>query len=528
MKKSKFAEKVVDKIEDMLLERNWSANYTLNDKVRTIDGVKHPFLIIESDRTERKSSIDLLEAYNRHEEEEISISDSIGSVKTRVIEFVNGDIGLHYQINGEWYHSIDEFDALHMPDYEEDEENEENEIEDEEAYENDFEDTDSDEFDVSPLLEGVPVLDPSEEPIFSIRFLNVDRVSPLLLRNAVVLQECGDLCAVVYYKTPEMSDKTLLFKDDAIRRGRTDDNLREAVANQINRYPLEILHNSNVSSEYCYANADVLMCPDAMNRVKDELGSQDFWILFTPDECVHFIKYDDLSIEGAYEALNTINERYLNRGYGVATEYVYSYNYANHSLLVADPERGRHNLNAEDNVATYVRPTLHSVLQGENTPAEQEPETEVDSPDMLTTFVDFAAAQALELEQLAIQEDDSLSTTDLTESYCSDEPIHDANYYADYDTDSATEFAETMKDFFNWRLGNGFHLEGNMLVNANNTIRIDMNDANHEYQTNEMDFLQFGDVLVDEYNHNEAALIANAPADQPEEDLDYDDQLPFF
>lgn len=515
MKKSKFAEKVVDKIEDMLLERNWSNDYTLDNEIRTINGVKHPFLTIESDRTERKSSIDLFSAYNRHEEEEISISDSIGSVKIHVTDFVNGDIGLHYQVNGEWYHSIDEFDALHMPNHEEDEENE---IEDEEAYENDFEDTDSDEFDISPLLDSIPVLDPSEEPVFSVRFLNVDRVSPSLLRNVVVLQECGDLCAVVYYKTPEMDDRTLLFKDDAIRHGRTDDDLREVIANKINEHS-EILHNANVSSEYCYASADVLMCPDAMNRVKDELGSQYFWILFTPDEYVHFIKLDDLSLSGAREALNTINDIYLNRGHGIATEHVYAYNYdsnlllyGSNLLLAIDPERERHNLNTEDNVATYVRPTLHSVLQGENTPAEQEPETEVDSPDMLTTFVDFAAAQVLEQPDL----------------YHSDEQIHDANYYADYDTNSATEFAETMKDFFNWRLGNGFHLEGNMLVNANNTIRMDMNDANHEYQTNEMDFLQFGDVLVDEYNHNEAALIASEPAGQPEEDLDYDDQLPFF
>lgn len=516
MKKSKYAEKVTDKIEDMLIDLSLSDDYTVDDDVRTVNGVKHPFFIIEYDATGRELAIDLFDAYTRHEEEEISINDSIIEVKISVNSFIARTRNENLSAN------LDE----DLDDLDEDL-NEEDEIEDENSFDDDFEDIES-ELDPETLFRNMPInlstVDPSEEPVFSAKILNKEALSPSLLRNALILQDFGNLVAVGFYKTASMSERVMIFKDDFIRRGRTDDDIRAAIAHNVEDNPrinAPSVMVGSIGSYSCIRPIDAIMSSIVMDNTKDMLGTEDFYILFTPDDNMICVKCENLSYDGAKRAIDSINRTYIANGYDPLTERIYEYDFNTNLVVLAPQEREQEATEAQEaqeenrpEEIPYTRPSLNSTLQGENPPQ--------DSP----AYVDIMSSVAIQENELDLDLDPcypvSGSETD------EDRPSYDSNYFADYDTNSATEFAETMKELFNWRLGSNFHLEGNMLVNANGSIRMDMNDANHEYQTNEMDFLQFGDVLVDEYNQKEADLIVNTPTEASEEDLDYDDLLPFF
>lgn len=105
-----------------------------------------------------------------------------------------------------------------------------------------------------------------------------------------------------------------------------------------------------------------------------------------------------------------------------------------------------------------------------------------------------------------------------------DEEIHDTNYFAEYDTYSPLEFANTMVELFNYRLGNNFHLSGMDLVDNDNLVRMDMNNANNEYQNNSMDFLEFGDQLTSQYQELKADALASEENRSGEENLSEEDE----
>ena len=81
-----------------------------------------------------------------------------------------------------------------------------------------------------------------------------------------------------------------------------------------------------------------------------------------------------------------------------------------------------------------------------------------------------------------------------------------------------------MVELFNYRLGNNFHLSGMDLVDNDNLVRMDMNNANNEYQNNSMDFLEFGDQLTSQYQELKAEALSSEENRSGEENLSEEDE----
>lgn len=113
-------------------------------------------------------------------------------------------------------------------------------------------------------------------------------------------------------------------------------------------------------------------------------------------------------------------------------------------------------------------------------------------------------------------------------------------YFADYDTDYASQFGYTMVNFLKWKLPTDSVSISNgdiVIGNESNNVSFNINDANREYQTNSMDFNEYGIELINRYRdilqerltmHSESVDSSNEQADSVEDTEEYDDDyLPF-
>lgn len=145
MKKSKFADKITDLVEDTLVAMGQSDPFTVYDNLDD----EFSFTL-EHDITHRNINVDLTELYRTKQEEDIKVKDLYKDhIKSRVTEFVEHSLELmrteRYSHNDEplpWSEEEDE-----EAEYEEDEDeeyDEDDDYEDEYEEDNDLEDDDYD------------------------------------------------------------------------------------------------------------------------------------------------------------------------------------------------------------------------------------------------------------------------------------------------------------------------------------------------------------------------------------------------
>ena len=152
MKKSKFADKITDLVEDTLVAMGQSDPFTVYDNLDD----EFSFTL-EHDITHRNINVDLTELYRTKQEEDIKVKDLYKDhIKSRVTEFVEHSLELmrteRYSHNDEplpWSEEEDE-----EAEYEEDEDEEYDEDDD---YEDDYEednDLEDDDYEDEEDLEG--------------------------------------------------------------------------------------------------------------------------------------------------------------------------------------------------------------------------------------------------------------------------------------------------------------------------------------------------------------------------------------
>ena len=490
MKKFKFAEKVASKIEKELKNRGISDDYIIDSYVKEVSSVKHPFFKIEYPNGE-EFSYDIYEEYVKHEEQDISIIESISGFITKVFD----DIENH----------------MHLPTFDEEEfENEEEEEEDEDI--DDLDEYEDNEEDVNE--DAIPFLSH-----LSIEFINPEKVSYFRseLSRAVV-----PVYMSVKRDNTEETTPTLFFiiKDELTKTFISSDspmvsNYTESLINNIKQKDFEITRVDNFLS----MSSEALFSRNALEKIKNELGTSKFYIVPSSVNTLLFVPMDRMSLEAITDCLHTINSTL---GDKKLSDSIYVYDFGKHEFFVANDEIVEEmNRNPENQTeheeSSFVRPSL--------SPEHQHPENASNNND---ERAEDLIGSLEELRQIFDEEFSNVMNENLTNS---DEELCtvDANYFANYDTDYESEFAEKMAELFDWRLGTNFNVQNMMLCNSENSVQIDLCAANNEYQNNSLDFLEFGDKLIDRYLALEKEAIKEAESNKSsEEDMDYDDPLPFY
>lgn len=494
MKKSKFAEKVVSKIEKELKNRGISDDYIIDSDVKEVSSVKHPFFLIEYPNGE-EFSYDIYEEYVKHEEQDISITESISGFITKVFD----DIENHMHLST--------FDEEEFENEEEEEEEEDEDIDDLDEYDDDEEDVNED---AIPFLSHL-----------SIEFINPEKVS--YFRSELSRAVIPVYMSVKRDNTDE-STPTLFFtiKNELTKAFISSDspmvpNYTESLINNIKQKDFEITRVDNFLS----MSSEALFSRNALEKIKDELGTSKFYIVPSSVNTLLFVPMDRMSLEAITDCLHTINSTL---GDKKLSDSIYVYDFGEHEFFVANDEIVEEmNRNPENQIeheeSPFVRPSLSPEHQHQENASNNNGERAEDSTDS------FSMEELRQIFDEAFSEVMNEHLTNSDEELCA----VDANYFANYDTDYESEFAEKMAELFDWRLGTNFNVQNMMLCNSENSVQIDLRVANNEYQNNSLDFLEFGDKLIDRYLALEKEAIKEAESNKSsEEDMDYDDPLPFY
>ena len=484
MKKSDYLKKIVDRLEDSFVQNGTSDDYTIYWDVEKVDGVKHPILTLEFEDGHEKE-FDLFDAYTRHEEEDISMSDSFRSVKTEIYNYITAYT---------------------------------NELENEEPYDQEeedeygFEDEDSFEEKVANDLNRLYSFvfnthDSSQDDIRSqlrIRLLNVN--DPLCLNSPdIPYKTYGDI--VVFPNISGEMDYTLFS-------GISSENIVDLAIENIQNNPDHIRcdYLGDRQETVLISSAEGMFSESVMNQVKDLFNGKEFYIApASKNELVAIVK-DALPVETVLNSLlrgNEMLERTTDAddpNFPILSNMVFEYDFENKIPVVVAGE-------------TREQASVHE----NDTPSESATQQAI-RPSLDRSYQDHVRPS----ESTVHQEEQSSYEAPSNQ----DEEIHDSNYFAEYDTSSLNEFANTMVELFNYRLGNDFHLSGMDLVDNAGLVHLNMEEANQEYQSNYMDFLEYGDFLVDRYTELKEEALQNE--DQEEDNLEEssesypDDYLPFF
>lgn len=488
MKKSEYLKKIVDRTEDVLEERGLSDEFTIYWDVDKIDGVKHPIMTIENPYGS-ETEFDLLSDYNRHEEEDISMSESFRRIKEAIIEYVSE------------YEEELENDEPYDEEYDEEEEDE-YELEDEESYD-DLADASEESF-LSILTTDNLILKLYDLDYYKRTFCSHPDSEAGL--NGVY-KPFGDIAITFEIKDMGLhlnqSMKSIYFSDKSI------DELIEACIPETNR-TTQISAVGSATDIFTINNSSGMLSNEVMENVRSTLGTKDFYIVPSSiDELLAIKKNNLVDLNRLKELLTLANNNYGTDGRKLSSN-IFEYDFDSKKPIIAG-EPVRETTNEQDHGHTdqsvtqeqspvppaFLRPSLEQFSQ-QYLLAEEDPEEDLDDEN----------------------EDDYEYEDDLDE----DEEIHDTNYFAEYDTYSPLEFANTMVELFNYRLGNNFHLSGMDLVDNDNLVRMDMNNANNEYQNNSMDFLEFGDQLTSQYQELKADALASEENRSGEENLSEEDE----
>lgn len=493
MKKSEYLKKVVDRTEDVLEERGLSDEYTIYWDVVKIDGVKHPIMTIEDSYHDEKE-FDLLSDYNRHEEEDISMSESFRRIKEDIIEYVR-----EYEEELENDEPYDE----------EEEEEDEYDLEDEESYDD--------------------LADASEESLLFIlttdnlilKLYDLDYYKRTFCSHPdsevglnCIYKPFGDIAITFEIKDTGLqlnqSVKSIYFSDKSI------DELIEACIPEINR-ATQISAVGSATDIFTINNSSGMLSNEVMENVRSTLGTEDFYIIPSSiDELLVIKKNNLVDLNRLKELLTLANNNYGTDGRKLSSN-IFEYDFGSRKPIIAG-EPVRETTNEQDHGHTdqsvtqeqspvppaFLRPSLEQFSQ-QYLLAEEDPEEDLDDENE---------------DDYEYEDDLDVLCDDLDE----DEEIHDTNYFAEYDTYSPLEFANTMVELFNYRLGNNFHLSGMDLVDNDNLVRMDMNNANNEYQNNSMDFLEFGDQLTNQYQELKAEALSSEENRSGEESLSEEDE----
>ena len=136
MKKSKYADKIVDLIEDTLVDLGHSDDFTIGDN---LDNDEFS-ITLEHDASGRHFDYDLAELYHTKEEEDVKVKDQyLDHLKEHIVNFVNHTLeATRQQQEEEDEYDDDEYD---------DEEYDDDDEYDDEDYDDDDEDYDDEEED---------------------------------------------------------------------------------------------------------------------------------------------------------------------------------------------------------------------------------------------------------------------------------------------------------------------------------------------------------------------------------------------
>lgn len=493
MKKSEYLKKIVDRTEDVLEERGLSDEFTIYWDVDKIDGVKHPIMTIENPYGS-ETEFDLLSDYNRHEEEDISMSESFRRIKEAIIEYVS-----EYEDELENDEPYDE----------EEEEEDEYDLEDEESYD-DLADASEESF-LSILTTDNLILKLYDLDYYKRTFCSHPDSEAGL--NGIY-KPFGDIAITFEIKDTGLqlnqSVKSIYFSDKSI------DELIEACIPEINR-TTQISAVGSATDIFTINNSSGMLSNEVMENVRSALGTKDFYIVPSSiDELLVIKKNNLVDLNRLKELLTLANNNYGTDGRKLSSN-IFEYDFDSRKPIIAG-ESVRETTN-EQNQEHTDQPVTQE--QSPVPPAFLRPSLEQFSHQYLLAEEDSEEDLDDEYEDDYEYEDDlDVLCDDLDE----DEEIHDTNYFAEYDTYSPLEFANTMVELFNYRLGNNFHLSGMDLVDNDNLVRMDMNNANNEYQNNSMDFLEFGDQLTNQYQELKAEVLSSEENRSSEESLSEEDE----
>ena len=471
MKKSEYLKKIVNRTEDLLVSEGLSDEYTIYWDVEKIDGVKHPIMTLESPES-IEHRYDLLEQYNRHEEEDISMSESFRSFKNEVIEFIRGR-------EDEMIYGEEDFD--------------EEEIE--------YEDIDTERIGRQFLGDHLK-MSLCNADIFAEMVGNPDLYFHKNIQDMVVyfVLDWQDRPLTLETKYSVLSDYSNADIDQYI------DICLSKLERNHNPYQMEMIDPKTVSLDPCS-----ILSEHAMESIKNMLESDSFYIIPVCDTEILAVKDDD-------QISDSLVQNTLTRSNGLLydsqklSDFAFRYDTNTKELVPLEEE-----------VRVVLAPSAQAPTEShENHEShEEEPEHEEEQEDQ----------EEYEDEDYGDDEYDDYDYDD--DDYDEDEEgCHDSDYFANYDTNSPDEFANTMVELFNYRLGNNFHLSGSDLVDSEDLVHINMEEANNDYQTNSLDFLEYGDTLVSKYQEQRDSLFSSEmeepeKEDHGEEESYPDDYLPF-
>lgn len=513
MKKSEYLKKIVDRTEDVLEERGLSDEFTIYWDVDKIDGVKHPIMTIENPYGS-ETEFDLLSDYNRHEEEDISMSESFRRIKEAIIEYVS-----EYE---EELENDEPYDEEDEEEYDEDE----YELEDEESYD-DLADASEESF-LSILATDNLILKLYDLDYYKRTFCSHPDSEAGL--NGIY-KPFGDIAITFEIKDMGLhlnqSMKSFYFSDKSI------DELIEACIPEINR-TTQISAVGSATDIFTINNSSGMLSNEVMENVRSTLGTKDFYIVPSSiDELLAIKKNNLVDLNRLKELLTLANNNYGTDGRKLSSN-IFEYDFDSRKPIIAgEPVRETTNEQNQEHTdqpvtqepslvpPAFLRPSLEQ-LSRQHFLVEDE----------FNNIANIAASEEISAdedpeEDLDDEYEDDLDILiddDLYDDLDEDEEIHDTNYFAEYDTYSPLEFANTMVELFNYRLGNNFHLSGMDLVDNDNLVRMDMNNANNEYQNNSMDFLEFGDQLTNQYQELKAEALSSEENRSGEENLSEEDE----
>lgn len=491
MKKSEYLKKIVDRTEDVLEERGLSDEYTIYWDVDKIDGVKHPIMTIE-DPYGNETEFDLLSDYNRHEEEDISMSESFRNIKNAVLEYVS-----EYE---EELENDEPYDEEDEEEYDEDE----YELEDEESY---------DDYDDQPEESSATILttDNLVMKLYNLDYFKRTYCSYPASQSGYncIFEQFGDIAVAFEIKDMgvylNQAMKSVYFSDKSI------DQLIEACIPEINR-STQINAVGSATDIFTINNSSGMLSNEIMENVRSTLGTKDFYIVpSSVDELLVIKKNNLVDLNRLKELLTLANNNYGTDERKLSSN-IFEYDFVSRKPIIAgEPVR-------ETTIEQNQGHTNQTVMNSESRTV-QEP---------LPVPPAFLRPSLEQLNQLyfpvEVEEypEEDLNNEDLEADM--DEEIHDTNYFAEYDTYSPVDFANTMVELFNYRLGNNFHLSGMDLVDSDDLVRLNMNEANDEYQNNSMDFLEYGDFLTDRYQELKDEALSSEENRSEEENLSEDDE----
>lgn len=444
MKKSEYLKKIVNRMENALQEAGKDDDYTIYWDVEKVNGVKSPIMTIEFPNGDEKE-FNILSDYNRHEEEDISMSESFQSIRNAIFEKIN-EYEIQYGIN-------DNYDS---------------EIEDEEEY-------NREEFN----SENNGLQDVSGDIFRDFELKIVNGQSPYGCYSSLL----G--CSLVLYRVDDPNKETL-----------TTHSAIEMVMQAIEVMTLTCSSTEIIKAagqNRFSADAKYLFCNNFLNKFSEIARGRNFYFVPTEDTVIILPEEYDLNSIADFCRISAEQTNAT-----LFTNYIFEYSGLRNELLCR----------------TEIFPSYEQTQ-------------------MLDSSVQDLIEEDYEHEEDPVPEEQDcpvpLNSDMATANFISPS----AQYFADYDTDSPIEFARTMMNLFNWRLGNSFRLfqQGDTLFleNSENDIQLDLFEENRNYQSNDKDFLEFGDSLIESYKEKEKLFYErNKENDSYSENEEYpDDFLPF-